>query len=330
MVKNPWLGNTAGSESNRAGMEQDNIAPSDAASGNADKEQKKQSYAEQFLQKAAQAPVDDAPQPDEGINAKAQSPPGTSSSDAASAAKSSAQPNAIRPLLKQLEQKRGAVAMESLPRLSRKNQDRFSHNLHELSLIQGNLNAISRDASALYCTSCFAGEGKTVTALQIAYGLATYGKKHVLLTETNFDQPALASLFGTTNTSGLRDVLTSQASLYKSIVPTAYDGLYLLTAGQTGEWRSEAQMAQFLDEANANFDYVIIDGQSLLNYSEAVNLAPLVDGFILAVECERTKWEVVQIANRKLRGADAKHVGIVLNKRKYYVPRFIYRMISNT
>lgn len=279
------------------------------------------------MQKASAA---GAGQPDTGEKAKSQIGPGSSGPGAAVDEQSSAEPNAIRPLLRQLKEKRKAVEEESLPRLSHKNQDRFSRNLNELSLIQGNINAISRDISTLYCTSCFAGEGKTVTALQIAYGLAAYGEKHVLLTETNFAQPALPSLFGTTNENGLQDVLTARTSLYKSIVPTAYDGLYLLTAGQTGDWRNESRMAQFMDEAKANFDYVVIDGKSLLNDSEAVNLAPLVDGFILAVECERTKWEVVQIANRKLSGADAKHVGIVLNKHKYYVPRFIYRMISNT
>ncbi len=77
-----------------------------------------------------------------------------------------------------------------------------------------------------------------------------------------------------------------------------------------------------------NFDFVLVDGKSLLASSEVSNIASAVDGFLLVVKCEKTKWEVVQLAQEKLRQSGAQHIGIVLNERKHYVPRAFYRFIS--
>jgi len=46
------------------------------------------------------------------------------------------------------------------------------------------------------------------------------------------------------------------------------------------------------------------------------------------VECEKTKWEVVQLAQGKLKQAGVQHIGVVLNKRKYYLPSSVYRLLS--
>jgi Mrp family chromosome partitioning ATPase len=49
------------------------------------------------------------------------------------------------------------------------------------------------------------------------------------------------------------------------------------------------------------------------------------DAVILVIEAEKTRWEVARKAKEELEKAGATILGAVLNKRKYYIPRSIYR-----
>jgi len=55
-----------------------------------------------------------------------------------------------------------------------------------------------------------------------------------------------------------------------------------------------------------------------------VSLASQVDGVLLVVACERTKWQVLETAQQRLVGSGGKVLGVILNRRKHYIPRFLY------
>ena len=61
--------------------------------------------------------------------------------------------------------------------------------------------------------------------------------------------------------------------------------------------------------------------------SSALQVANLADGVIMVVEAERTGWHVVKEARDLLRQANAEILGVVLNKRKFYVPDWLYRRV---
>ena len=48
------------------------------------------------------------------------------------------------------------------------------------------------------------------------------------------------------------------------------------------------------------------------------------DGVVIAVECGATKWQVVDLARGKIEQVGGKVLGVILNKRKYNVPRMLY------
>jgi protein-tyrosine kinase len=83
-----------------------------------------------------------------------------------------------------------------------------------------------------------------------------------------------------------------------------------------------------LGEVREQFDYVIFDGNSVFGSSEVVSFAKHFDAVVLVVECEKTKWEVLQMASEKIQKAGGDVLGVVLNKRKYYIPDSIYRIMS--
>ena len=215
-----------------------------------------------------------------------------------------------------------------IPRLSKKAEKQLSSNLKELSVIEGNLMGMDRDLTTFYYTSCFSMEGKTTAVVNAAFGLSVYGRRNVLLIDSNSDAPYIHRLFGVSNEPGLQGILDNTVSAEEAIIPTGYKQLYLLPAGEESVSLSDERLKKNLEMFKKNFDFVLIDGKSLLASSEVSNIASAVDGFLLVVKCEKTKWEVVQLAQEKLRQSGAQHIGIVLNERKHYVPRAFYRFIS--
>lgn len=74
-------------------------------------------------------------------------------------------------------------------------------------------------------------------------------------------------------------------------------------------------------------ELIILDTPPVLSSPLAQALAPTVDGVILVVEAERTRTEVARAAQHALTMAGAKILGVVLNKRRYHVPKRVYERL---
>lgn len=235
-----------------------------------------------------------------------------------------------RKLLRKLEERRRKLAEEDLPSLTKNARKQLNRNFRELSLVEGNLRGLDRELTTVYCTSCFEREGKTTAAASVAFGLVEFGDCQVLLIDSNYESPQIHRLFGISRDPGLQELICNSVKAEEAIIPTACNGLYILTAGEGQKPLATEETGELLKEFKDNFDFVVIDGKTLFSSSEVTNLAQAVDGYIVVVECEQTKWEVVQLAQEKLIKAGAQHAGILLNKRRYYLPGFIYRLISRS
>ncbi len=50
----------------------------------------------------------------------------------------------------------------------------------------------------------------------------------------------------------------------------------------------------------------------------------MVDGVIIVVEAEKTRWQVALSLKEKIINNGGNILGLVFNKRQYYIPQFIY------
>ncbi len=98
-------------------------------------------------------------------------------------------------LLEKLIAKRDSMSETDIPRLSKKAEKQLGSNLKELSVIEGNLMGMDRDLITLYYTSCFSMEGKTTAVVNAAFGLSVYGRRNVLLIDSNSDAPLISTDF---------------------------------------------------------------------------------------------------------------------------------------
>ena len=206
-------------------------------------------------------------------------------------------------------------------------------NSKELSTIEGNIVSVSagREVKTILITSCAPLEGKTVSAISIAYTLAAEANAKVVLVDGNFNSPKIYELFDIKATPGLSDLLTDKADYRDIIRNTEYKNLSIIPHG--------SDMAKKLDFFDLNvlrnkleilrkeFDHVIIDGQSLSGSSDISLISKYFDGIVFVVECEKTRWEVLQQAKEKINNSGGKILGVVLNKRIYYIPGRLYGKI---
>jgi Mrp family chromosome partitioning ATPase len=82
-----------------------------------------------------------------------------------------------------------------------------------------------------------------------------------------------------------------------------------------------------VEQMKVKSDWVLLDCPAITSCNDAASLAGSVDGLILVVEAERTRWEVAENARKSIKGGNGNVLGVVLNKRRYHIPNWLYRRL---
>jgi|GEM_PF-302361 len=170
------------------------------------------------------------------------------------------------------------------------------------------------------------GEGVSVVAANLAAMLAERGK--VLLVDANVKDPTSHEIFGIRVSFGLLDVLQGQKEWQRAIWKTPVPNLDLMPVGTAQA--DEVDMAQFqrvIKLVGRQYDYIVLDLPPISEAGYTLRLAGLCDQVGLVVEAERSRWEVVRRTREYLDRVDAKVLGVVLNKRRYHIPGWLYRAL---
>lgn len=170
---------------------------------------------------------------------------------------------------------------------------------------------------SIVVTSPAPGDGKSFVACNLAAGLALNGRR-ILLVDANFRRAELHRLFGVSNDMGFSNVLESIGNLESAVQKTAVPNLELLTTGPRPANPTELIESQlfsdFIDRALEEYDHVIFDTGPLLVVSEAVALAPRVDGVITVVRTKANSRGMLTRVRDTLKQIKAEHLGVVLNR----------------
>lgn len=84
---------------------------------------------------------------------------------------------------------------------------------------------------------------------------------------------------------------------------------------------------QFLQVARSRFDHVVIDAPPLQDHAESLVLSRKADGVILVVDSGRTRKQTALWTKQQIEEAGGNLLGVVLNRRKYYIPRWLYSRV---
>ncbi len=179
--------------------------------------------------------------------------------------------------------------------------------------------AVDREIQAILVTSATQGEGKSTTSSNLAVAYAQQGK-NVLIIDTDMRRPTVHYTFKVANGLGLSSLLTRQAEKDKAILPTKIDNLSILTAGpippNPAELLSSRAMEHLVTQLREEFDIIIFDAPPLLQVADSRITSKLTDGVVLVVGCTTSDRQRVLKAKEQLELAEAKILGVVLNRRE--------------
>jgi capsular exopolysaccharide synthesis family protein len=168
----------------------------------------------------------------------------------------------------------------------------------------------------LLVTSSVPGDGKSMTATNLAITMAMGGSR-VLLVDADLRKGSLHSRFGLKNETGFSEVFLQSTGWRQAVKETNYPKLHLLPRGATTQRSSEffigPVMESFLKESAQDYDYVLIDTAPVMAADDVTSLAPRVDGVIFVVRAEYTSSRVAHAALNMLYQRKANILGLVFN-----------------
>ncbi len=192
--------------------------------------------------------------------------------------------------------------------------------------------------NVLMITSVGPGEGKTLTAVNLAISIAREVAQSVLLVDADLRASSVHSYLGIPGESGLADYLFRDRPLPELLVNPGIAKLTVLAAGKTDsyhalEYLASPRMRNLVAEMKDRYHdrYIIFDCPPLLGVADALVFSTYVDGIVLVVEAGTTSEGDVRKAMDML--SDRPVLGTVLNRAEetgkkygaYHYPYYPYR-----
>jgi len=194
--------------------------------------------------------------------------------------------------------------------------------------LRTNLQFTSFDAPVhtILVTSASPEDGKTTVAANLGSVIAQGGRRAVIV-DADLRRPRVHKLLQVSNRNGLSgQFIRDQDHLNGSVKPTEVEGLSVLTSGNLPPNPSELlgsdRMSEILHELAGRFDTVIVDAPPLLLVTDALVLAPRVDGVLVVIKPSVTKQAALKNLLEQLRQVNANVLGIILNDVKVSRSRY--------
>ncbi|WP_409341845.1 CpsD/CapB family tyrosine-protein kinase [Paenibacillus sp. MBLB4367] len=179
---------------------------------------------------------------------------------------------------------------------------------------------IDDEAKSIAITSAQSGEGKTITAANLAIAYAME-EKNVLLIDGDLRKPSIHRLFACSNRIGLSNVLVNQNTLEEAITQTHGTGVSILPSGPTppnpAELLGSKRMTALMERVYSQFDIILVDTPSTLAVTDSQILAAKCDGVLLVFSSGKLKRDNAKKAIDRLKFVNARIIGSVLNNSAY-------------
>ncbi|AIS51904.1 capsular exopolysaccharide biosynthesis protein [Thermoanaerobacter kivui] len=193
--------------------------------------------------------------------------------------------------------------------------------------------SVDKKVKSILITSSLPNEGKSTVVKNLAYSVALTGSK-VIVIDADLRNPTVHKLLYLPNSRGLTNLLIDEGDYEAYLnIDNSYSNLHILTSGpippNPAELLGSNKMKKLLSNIQKDYDYVFIDSPPVVTVTDAVVLAPVVDGIILVIQAGKTEIEAVSRAKEILESVKANILGVVLNRVKeshkgYYYYYYYY------
>jgi polysaccharide biosynthesis transport protein len=177
---------------------------------------------------------------------------------------------------------------------------------------------VDAPARTLLVTSSVPGDGKTVTAANLAVVMAQADSR-VILVDADLRKPGTHEMFNLPNIRGLTTLLANdRIDLAMVLQDTEQPGLRILATGplppNPAELLGSQRMRQVLERLGGVADIVVIDSPPVHAVTDAAVISSYVDGVLLVVDASRGRRRAVRESREALARSGATVLGVVLNR----------------
>jgi polysaccharide biosynthesis transport protein len=199
------------------------------------------------------------------------------------------------------------------------------NSIESFSLARANLSLVHRQNShsslwgkqVVLVTSAVPGEGKSLTAFQMARSMARAGRQ-VILVDADMRRPSQNKLFNTDEPSGLADVLSGEMTLDDALVATDLDNLLVLHSGAPDlnptDLISSERMITTLAALREESDVVVVDTPACSVVADALLLAPYADCILHVIGAGQVGETLVSDTAAALQAAAPKTLAFFVNR----------------
>jgi capsular exopolysaccharide synthesis family protein len=174
--------------------------------------------------------------------------------------------------------------------------------------------------------------GSSSAAVHYATAMSFKDDWRVLLVDAKVNAPTLHRIFEIDpGVGGLVDLIKDGSDPDRFIQKVGDSNLHVLPLGNSrttsAKLFKDAKLDTFLHKTVESYDYVILDGPPVLSAALPHVVGPRMDGVVLVIESGKTRRGAALRAKQELEKSGANIIGVILNNRKYYIPRWIYRRL---
>lgn len=187
----------------------------------------------------------------------------------------------------------------------------------------------------VHLTSAYRKEGAGNISLQAAVNISSYRQAKILLIEVmNRDADFKYDVNITLDDHALNTKRFERADakpLANFEGSQCYFAALSSPAEQASRWRADKGMVKdILNWARNEYDLVLVYSENASNNNSLSGIVPLIKGTILVIEAERVRAPVARRLKSMIENQGGEILGTVMNKRRYYIPSWVYRIFFKT
>jgi capsular exopolysaccharide synthesis family protein len=156
---------------------------------------------------------------------------------------------------------------------------------------------VERGLKVIMVSSALPGEGKSLTAVNLALTLSESYRRRVLLIDADLRRPTVQRMFGIPPVAGLNEGLKASEDRPIAIVPVG-ERLFVLPAGRPEadpmSGLTSERMRRLIAQAASGFEWVIVDSPPVSLLPDACLVSAFVDGVLLVVRAGKTPFSMVK------------------------------------
>lgn len=180
-------------------------------------------------------------------------------------------------------------------------------------------------------------EGVTTTTLALAATIAANARHEqgVIVVEANLRDPSVHRFCSFESGGSLARVMGQGDDVWPHIQTVEALGVAVLPAGLMSDavpsgGKLETTLngiGKTLEMLRGRYRYILVDSPPVIPFRDSNVIATMTDGILFVVEAEVTRSQVVDFSLKRLSAVQGKILGLVLNKRQFHIPQWLYRYL---